>query len=170
MLSKELLVVKDGVKSYKVSKYVFIKLGVLYNIIKKFDNNKFYYNIKNKLNISNKLFGSINSDLAKYNTHDIMTYQQVISLTKRIIIRLFNYDNFYYNKRYVNKNKCTIFKYYLLIELFSKRLYTKISFTTHIKLAMYLFNLNYDNDNFNNYLFSLNDSDLIYLLDYHKTL
>ena len=170
LLLKELSVVKDGIKSYLINKVTFIKLGIIYDVIKTFNNNKFYYGLTNKLNISNKIFSNINDKLANYNKHDIMTYSQSINLTKRIIIRLFNYDTFYYNKRYVNKEDCLIFKYYKIIELFSQRLYTNITLTTHVKLAIYLFNLNYDNDNFNNYISYLNNEDLYYILEYHKTL
>ena len=170
VLLKELSLLKEGVKSYLINKVTFIKLGIIYDVIKVFNNNKFYYGLTNKLNISNKIFSNINDKLAKYNTHDVMTYSQSINLTKRIIIRLFNYDTFYYNKRYYNKEENLIFKYYKIIELFSTRLYTKITLTTHVKLAIYLFNLNYDNNNFNNYISYLNTDDLYYILEYHKTL
>ena len=168
VLLKELSVLKEGVKCYLVNKVTFIKLGIIYDVIKKFSDNKFYYSIKTKLNINNKIFKNINELNAKYYQHDIMSYKEGINLTKRVIIRLFCYDTFYYNKRYVNKEECLIFKYYLIIELFSKRLFTNISFSALIKIATYLFNLNYDNDNFNNYIIDLNNDDLYYLLEYHK--
>ena len=170
VLLKELSVVKDGIKSYLINKVSFIKLGIIYDVIKTFSNNKFYYNIKTTLNINNKIFKDINELNARHYQHDIISYQQGINLTKRIIIRLLSYDTFYYNKRYFNKEECLIFKYYLIIELFSKRLFTNISFNALIKIATYLFNLNYDNDNFNNYIINLNNDDLYYLLEYHKWL
>ena len=170
LLAKELTIMQEGIKCYKVTKNIYIKLGLLYDIIKKFSNNKFYYSINKTLNISNKLFKNINYLNARYYTHDIMTYKQGFNLTKRIITRLHDYNTFYYNKRYVNKEECIIYKYYLLIGLFSTRLYTNITYATHIKLAIYLFNLNYNNNEFNDYISYLNNEDLGYLLDYHKKL
>ena len=170
LLAKELTVLQDGIQCYLVSKTIYIKLGIIYDVIKKFNNNKYYYNLNNKLYINNKIFKNINYLNAKYNTHDIMTYQQDINSIKRIITRLFDYDYFYYNKRYVKKEDCLILKYYILIVLFSSRLYSNITFATHVKLALYLFNLNYDNSDFNNYISYLDNSDLHYLLDYNKKL
>ena len=170
ILLKELSIVKEGIKCYLINKNTYIKLGIIYDVIKKFNSNKFYYNIKTNLNISNKIFKNINALNEMHYQHDIISYQQGINLTKRIIIRLFSYDTFYYNKRYFNKEDCIIFKYYLIIELFSKRLFTNISFNALIKIATYLFNLNYDNDNFNNYISYLSNDDLYYLLEYHKFL
>ena len=170
ILLKELSVVKEGIKGYLINKNTYIKLGIIYDAIKIFNNNKFYYNIKTTLNINNKIFKNINALNEMHYQHDIMSYQQGINLTKRIIIRLFSNDTFYYNKRYFNKEECIIFKYYLIIELFSKRLFTNISFNALIKIATYLFNLNYDNDNFNNYISYLSNDDLYYLLEYHKFL
>ena len=170
ILLKELSVVKEGIKSYLINKVTFIKLGIFYDVIKKFNNNKFYYNIKTNLNISNKIFKNINELNARYYQHDVMTYEEGIKMTKRIIVRLLNYETFYYNERYYKKEECIIFKYYLIIELFSKRLFSNVSFNTLIKIAIYLFNLNYDNDNFNNYISYLNNNDLYYLLEYHKFL
>ena len=170
LLNKELTIVKEGIKCYLVSKSIYIKLGVLYDAIKTFNSNKYYYNLKKTLNIKNKIFKNIDYLNAIYYTHDVMTYNQGINLTKRIITRLFNYDYFYYNQRYVNKEECLILKYYILVELFSQRLYSNITFTTHIKLATYLFNLNYSNHAFNDYIMNLDNDDLEYLLDYNKKL
>ena len=170
VLLKELSVLKEGVKCYLINKNTYIKLGILYDVIKKFNNNKFYYNIKTNLNISNKIFKNINELNARYYKHDLMTYEEGVNLTKRIILRLLNHNTFYYKERYVNKEECIIFKYYLIIELFSKRLFTSVSFSALIKIASYLFNLNYDNDNFNNYISYLNNDDLYYILEYHKFL
>ena len=169
VLLKELTIFKDGIKSYLVNKNTYIKLGIVYDAIKKFNNNKFYYNLKHTLNINNKIFKDINKKLANYHQHDIMTYKQVTALNNRIISRLLNgYDNFYYNQRYVNKEECLLFKYYRIIELFSIRLYVKISLNTHIKLAVYLFNLNYNNDIFNDYITLLGTNNLEDILEYHK--
>ena len=170
VLNKECSVVKDGIKSYLVNKNTFIKLGILYDVIKQFNSNKFYYSIKKKLNIRNKIFKDINYKISTYYTHDIMTYQQGINLSKRIISRLHDYDTFYYNERYHLKENCLLYKYYLIIELFSNRLYSNISFTTHVKLATYLFNLNYNNHEFNDYINCLTNDNLDFILEYHKYL
>lgn len=169
-LLKELIVLRDGIISYQVAKKIVLKLGYLYEIINKLNNNKFYYSIKsNKININNKLFIKIKNYMLNFNTHDVITLRQEIKLTNRIINKILNTNGYHYNRRYhSNPNNCLIYLFYLLIKLFSERLYKIISFNAHIFLITYLFSLNNGNSELIKYLLELGEGDLHYLLEYKK--
>ena len=154
-------------KGIKFSKSGYIKLGLLRSVLIKLNNNKFYSIIKNKtFYINNKLFANIYNEVSKYHTHDIYTAQYSLVIAKKILSRLLSgYNNYCYKRRYYYKDNCLLYLYYFIGTALFVRLYSITSYQTFVILITYLFNINYDNDELNNYIKKLGTEDYNLLLE-----
>ena len=165
MILKDSICLKEGVFCYKIDSKRYLILGDLYYSLIKFNKDKFYYKLNHKLNINNKIFIKIYDQIKHFNNHDIYSLGHDINQSKRIISSCLKSSDYSYKRRFFNYLECPLFKYYRIIECLSKRLYKFISFRCHIILTLYLFNLNTNNNNFNELLNQYDSDDIELLLD-----